>query len=298
MDYRANEIKAGCFVVFSILLLIFFLVIVSGLDLFKSTNIYLARFKYTSGIEAGSLVRYGGFEVGKVKQVRIADDDNSYIEFVLEIDDKVPVKEDSKVFITSIGIMGEYYIEITTGSAQAKLVPPGSLLHCKEVAPLMTLTDSFDRLTDQLSETIEGINQFLGQENKKQFHDILVNLNGMLQDNQQSFNVLMEKMNVVLTDVHNIGRKLDGMLLENQDEISRSFQELESTLSQSRKMIKEFQTTMENVNRMLISQNGNYDEIMKNLNRTTRNLDEFTRLIKERPWSLIRKSPPNEREIK
>ena len=120
----------------------------------------------------------------------------------------------------------------------------------------------------------------------------------MLQDNQQSFNALMENMNIVLTDVHNMGRKLDEMLLENQDEISRSFQELESTLSQSRKMIKEFQTTMENVNRMLISQNGNYDEIMKNLNRTTRNLDEFTRIIKERPWSLIRKSPPNEREIK
>jgi phospholipid/cholesterol/gamma-HCH transport system substrate-binding protein len=80
MEYRSNEIKAGCFVGISIILLIATLFVVSGLDLFKSTKIYRARFNYTSGIEMGSIVRYGGMEVGTIKEVKIADDDNSRIE--------------------------------------------------------------------------------------------------------------------------------------------------------------------------------------------------------------------------
>ena len=48
---------------------------------------------------------------------------------------------------------------------------------------------------------------------------------------------------------------------------------------------------------MIVTQNGNYDEIMDNLRRTSQNLDEFTKTIKEKPWSLIRKSAPKEREI-
>ena len=201
MEYKANEVKAGCFVIFSIVLLVVFLIVISGLDLLKKTNTYWTRFKYTSGIEVGSLVRYGGMEVGKVKKVRISPQDNSYIEFLIEVDADVPVKEDSRAFITSIGLMGEYHIEISTGSPQAKLMPPGSLLHCEEVTPLMMLTENVDKLTNELSNTLQGINQLLGQNNQKEFNQILVNLNQLLADNQQSISKMMENMNLVIGDL-------------------------------------------------------------------------------------------------
>ena len=297
MEYKANEVKAGCFVVFSILLLVFFLIIVSGMDLLKKTNTYLTRFKYTSGLEVGSLVRYGGMEVGKVKEMHISPEDNSYIEFLIEVDADVPVKEDSKVFITSIGIMGEYYIEISTGSSSAKRAEPGSLLHCKEVTPLMMLTENVDKLTDQLSETIDGINQLLGQNNQQEFHQILASFNQLLNQNQQSVTTMMENMNLVLADLHSMSSKLDKMVGDNQDGISTSISHLEGTLEESKNAIKEFQSTLTMLNGMLASQNVNYQDIMENLNRTTQNLDEFTRLIKEKPWSLIRKSAPAPRKF-
>ncbi|NOZ61184.1 MAG: MCE family protein [Calditrichaeota bacterium] len=297
MEYKANEVKAGCFVVFSILLLVFFLIVVSGMDLLKKTNTYLTHFKYTSGLEVGSLVRYGGMEVGKIKEMRISPEDDSYIEFLIEINADVPVKQDSRVFITSIGIMGEYYIEISTGSPDAKRAKPGSLLNCKEVTPLMMLTENVDKLTNQLSETIDGINQLLGQDNQQEFHQILANFNQLLDQNQQSVSSMMENMNLVLADLHSMSSKLDKMVGDNQDEISTSISHLEGTLKESKNAIKEFQSTLTMFNGMLSSQNVNYQDIMENLNRTTQNLDEFTKLIKEKPWSLIRKSAPAPREF-
>lgn len=298
MEYRSDEIKAGCFVILSIVLLIAFLVVVSGLDLFKTTKDYLASFRYTGGIEAGSLVRYGGFKVGTVKKVQISDADNSSIEFVLELENKVPVKKDSKAFITSIGIMGENYIEITTGSNNSELMPAGSMLNCEEVTPLMMLTKTVDQLTEQLSVTIDRVNQLLNSENQEQISGILANLNKLVQDNQQTVGSLMENLNGILTSVNSMGTRVDTLLLENQESIARSIQQLEATLEQTQGTIGEFKLTMENINHMLASQNGNYNEIMDNLSNTSHNLDEFTRSIKEKPWSLIRKSAPKEREIK
>ncbi len=298
MEYQSNEIRAGCLVIVGILLLVTFLILISGLDFLAAKKIYFAQFKYTSGVEVGSLVRYGGMEVGRVKKVGIAADDNTRIRFEIEIDGDVPVKKDSEVFITSIGIMGDEYIEISTGTPNADLMPPGSMLNCKEVTPLMQLTDSFDQLSAKLSLTIDNLNQILGQDNQSQIQQVLANLNRMLADNQQAIATIMANSNEVIANLTQMSGRLDTLLLENQDSIARSIQQLEATLTHSQELIKNMQQTMNNVDRMIATQNGNYEEIMENLSRTSRNLDEFTRTIKERPWSLIRKSAPPERELK
>ncbi len=298
MEYRSHEIKAGCLVTLGIILFVVFMILISGLDLFKSTKLYYAQFKYSSGIEVGSLVRYGGMEVGRVKKVRIAPDNNSLIEFELEVDAEVPVKKDSEVIITSIGIMGEYYIEISTGSTDAALLPQGSLLNCKEVTPLMMLTETVDQIANQLTQTIDNLNRLFGSENQNEIHQILVNLNRVLDENQQAISTMMTSTNELLVNLVRMSNRLDTLLLENNDSIARSIRHLETTLAQSQELIKGMQETMENVDRMIVTQNENYDEIMDNLRRTSHNLDEFTRTIKERPWSLIRKSAPKKRVVR
>jgi phospholipid/cholesterol/gamma-HCH transport system substrate-binding protein len=298
MEYRSNEIRAGCLVILGIILFVVFLILISGLDLFKSTKIYYARFKYTSGVEVGSLIRYGGMEVGKVKKVGIAPDNNTLIEFEIEIDADVPVKKDSDVIITSIGIMGEEYIEIATGSPGSDLLPPRSLLNCQDVTPLMMMTNTFDELGKNLSQTVDNLNRILGNENQSQIHQVLANLNRLLEDNQQAIATMMANSNEVISNLSQMSSRLDTILIENQDSISRSIQQLEATLAQSQELVRNMQQTMKNVDQMISTQNGNYNEIMDNLNRTSRNLDEFTRTIKERPWSLIRKSAPKERGVR
>lgn len=297
MEYRSHEIKAGCLVISGIVLVVVFSILISGMNFFKKTKIYYARFKYTSGIEIGSLVRYGGMEIGRVKKVRIAPDNNALIEFEVEIDEVVPVKKDSEVIITSIGIMGEYYIEISTGAPQSQLLPPGSLLNCKELAPLMMLTKNVDQLTGQLSQTIDQLNQFLGLENQARVRQILANLNHLLEGNQTAINSLMSNTNQVVTNLNHMSKSLDTLLFENQDTISHSIQNLEATLAQSQQLISNLQETMKNVNQVITTQHRNYSEIMENLNRTSRNLDVFSRTLTERPWSLIWKSAPREREL-
>lgn len=297
MDYRSNEIKAGCLVVAGVVLLVIFLILISGLDLFKDKHIYYARFKYTSGVDVGSLVRYGGMEVGRVKKVSIAPEDNTLIQFMLEIGADVPVKTNSQAFITSIGIMGEEYIEISTGTPDAPLLPSNSLLPCKDVTPLMMLTDSFDQLSEKLSVTIDHLNQIIGKENQTQIQQLLANLNRLLEDNQRAIAALMTNSSNLVANLSHLSGQLDTMLVENQDGIARSIRQLEAALTQSQQLMLALQQTLTNADHLLTMQSSNYGQIMDNLQRTTQNLNEFSRSIKERPWSLIRKSAPPEREL-
>ncbi|MCI0493961.1 hypothetical protein L0Z72_03055, partial [candidate division KSB1 bacterium] len=175
---------------------------------------------------------------------------------------------------------------------------PGSLMNCKDATPMMMLTDKFGELSESLSQTIDQLNQLLGSQNRNQVQLILTNLNRLLEDNQNSIAAMMENSGQAIANLSQISNRLDTLLLENQDSISRSIQNLEATLVQSQSLIKSMQEAMKNVDNMIVTQDGNYENIMENLNRTSKNLDEFTRSIKERPWSLIRKSAPPERDIR
>jgi len=297
MEYRPQEIKAGLMVVLSFFILLVFLIAISGLDFFKSTKTYLARFNYTSGLEVGSLVRYGGMEVGKIKGMQICEDDNSQIQFILEVDSSVPVKTNSKATVTSIGIMGEYHINITTGHPDSALLAEGKLLKCEEVASLMQLMEPISDIADKINETLDEVKQILGKENQNEIHDIFVNLNTLLSENQKTIALMIQNLNEAIVDFKEMGDKVDNLLASNEDNISNSVKHLEETLAQTKGLMKNIDKIMVDLDNVLLSKGSNFNEILENLNETTSNLEEFSRAIKEQPWQLIRKSAPKERQI-
>ena len=295
MEYRPQEIKAGLMIVVSFVILVLFLIAISGLDLFKSTTHYLARFSYTSGLEVGSLVRFGGMEVGTIERMHIND---SMIEFVLEIDNNVPIKTNSEATVTSIGIMGEFHINISTGHPDSALLPSGSLLKCEDVPPLMQLMKPIAKAADQINEALVQVKQILRKENQNEIHSILLNLNKLLGENQKTVSVLIKNINEMILDFNRMGTKIDNLLTSNEENISNSVKHLEETLRQTKKLMNNIDKMMVDLDNVVKTKGNNFNEIMENLTRTTDNLEQFSRSIKERPWQLLRKSAPKERKIK
>ncbi len=297
MEYRPQEIKAGIMVVVSAVLLVVFLLAISGRQMFKSTKEYLTRFDYTGGLEVGSVVRFGGMEVGVIKDMHIYDADNSLIEFVLEVDESVPIKTNSVATITSIGLMGENHINISTGTPDAGMLPPGSLITCKTVPSISQLAEEIGEIAAQINETLVEIKQLFNSQNQQEIRDIFVNLNQLLRDNQESISAMMDNTNKAITDLNNLTDKLDNLLLTNESNISNSMKHLEETLQQTKSLMKHMDRMVRDLDNVVLTKGTNFNDIIDNLQRTTDNLEEFSRSIKERPWQLIRKSAPAERKI-
>ncbi|MBD3290291.1 MCE family protein [candidate division KSB1 bacterium] len=297
MDYRSQEIKAGIMIVASFLLFLIFLVAISGLDFLQSKKEYIARFHYTSGLEVGSIVRFGGMEVGTIKAMRIFEEDDSKIEFIVEVDESIPVKTNSEAIVTSIGIMGEYHINISTGHPDSALLPPGSILKSKDVPSITQLMEPIGQIADQVNTTLVDLQEFLGSENQQQFQSILANLNTMLEANQESVALMVENLNQAIESMNRMGGKVDQLLAANEASISGSVKNLEATLEQTKVLLKTIDKIMLDLDRMVLTKSDNFNQIMDNLSQTSNHLEEFSRSIKERPWQLIRKSAPKERKI-
>ena len=98
-------------------------------------------YNFAGGIQEGSAVRAMGIRVGKVKSISFAENYKSeagediHLLVRIEVDKKVwsSLKQDSQFFINLAGVIGERYIEITPGSAEATPLEPGA--HVRGVDP-------------------------------------------------------------------------------------------------------------------------------------------------------------------
>ncbi len=121
MMKKNNEIKLGIFVTISITILCFMVVFFGNFDVWKNTYKLRVQFNYASGVLIGAPVRYAGVEIGKVKDIRILKQ-GLKVEFLLNINEDIVLREDAKIFINSLGVIGEKYIEFRGGSPDGRIL--------------------------------------------------------------------------------------------------------------------------------------------------------------------------------
>ncbi len=297
MDYRPEEIKVGAFVVVAFLILVAFIVAITGVEFGKEEKQYLTEFSYTGGIEPGAQVRLGGHLIGKVVEVRMPTAQRPKIEIEIAVEMDAPIRTDSEAFITAIGLMGDYYIEITTGSPQAPLLQPGSMIRSKDVPPWTQLGEPMLEVSHNLNELLTRLNDVLREDNRNRVASMLASMDSMLSGNVRQINALVSNMNRLTDHIASVGEQADSLVAQNSALIHSMLASLNTTLKEAETLMQSMQSTAVNVDGMLSDHRKNLSEILANLERASRNFEDFTRGIKERPWNLVRKSAPKERRL-
>lgn len=298
MEYRSSEIKAGIFILVSIIIFFGFLFIIVGMHAWTDKDIYRTRFSFVGGIEKGSVVRYAGLEVGQVKELAPPDENDSRVEVVLEVKKGTPIRQDSYAYLTTIGIMGSFYVEITTGSPNAPVLPPGSLIPSKDVTAFAQMSENMNEATEELNELLRRMNDLLNDDNRKNISSMISSLNQMTASNTENISKALDGLNNLTANLDKTIQSVNQLLAQNKETIDRSMDNLDEILDQSKVMITRLNSAMEELGTVVDQNSSSYEEIIDNLSSLTRNLEAFTEQIKERPWNLIRKSYPPERKLK
>ncbi|MFQ5822652.1 MAG: MlaD family protein [bacterium] len=297
MEFKANEIKAGLMIFLSLCFLILFLVVIFGIDIGEKTKEYQIYFKYIGGISKGSLVKYGGMDVGYVSEITLPNSNESKIAIKIQIDEKTPVRVDSKAFITSVGIMADQHIEITTGTLGADLLPPGIVIDSKEVLSFSQMAEPLSELNTQLQELITRVVDIFNEENRTHFTSIMENMDNLLVDGQKHFSKLVTNLEELSGQLAKLSKDLNELMVKNKGNFDLTLAHLKSTTEETSQLISELRTTLSNFQSILMTNNNNFNEIMENFQFASQNLEEFTRMVKERPWLLVRKAAPPERKL-
>lgn len=297
MEYKSSEIKAGIFIVLSIILFIVFLAIIIGMNSFSEKETFVTRFMYVGGIEKGSAVRYAGLQVGSVIDVRLAKDGYPGAEVVVQVEKDTPIRTDSRAFMTTIGIMGSTYIEITAGSPDAPLLEAGSLIKSEDVTGFAQMTGVASDAMDELTELLRSMNDLFNENNRQRISEMISSLNQIALLSEENLQETMQNMNRTLNDVSELIVSANDIVANNDTSLTKSIHNLETLIEQSIQTLDRMDIVLTEVDRSLFENQQQYSQIMNNLNSMTENLNDFSQTIKERPWNVVRKTYPPVRQL-
>ncbi len=297
MDYQATEIKAGLVIFASLAILIAFLVAIFGIDYGKETKEYVTFLENVAGISEGSLVKYGGLDVGHVSAVTLPEGGEGRIKLKLTVDQKTPVKVDSKAFVTSVGIMADNHIEISPGSPNADLLPPGSVLPSKEVLGFSQMAEPLAELNAQLQELLVRVTDLFNAENRGHLNSMLSAADSLMSGSGGKIEGALTNLEAVTANLASLSGELRELLEKNRGSLQNSLVHIDSTTYEMARVVAQFRDTLSQLDQMMAQNSGNLVQIMENFQYVSQNLGEFTRMVKERPWLLVRKAAPPERKL-
>jgi phospholipid/cholesterol/gamma-HCH transport system substrate-binding protein len=113
-------------------------------------------FKNVSGLKTGNAVRFAGVTIGSVDKIQIISDSAVLVTLVIDADDSKFVKKDSKVSISTEGLLGSKYLKVTSGSSNISSVEDGD--HLATLEPV-----DFDEILSVLNESGNNMRNITGK---------------------------------------------------------------------------------------------------------------------------------------
>jgi phospholipid/cholesterol/gamma-HCH transport system substrate-binding protein len=314
MAQRDEQIKVGALVVIAGILFLTALVFVGGVRFFRAGQVaYTTYFKFAGGLEPGAFVRFGGLKVGTVKSAEIDPNDSTRIRVTILVNERTPVRTNSKARISTLGFLGENYLEISPGTRDAARLKPGSEIPTLEIVQLADvfnnvnnvtlnanklvndLDDKFLVMANNTNQLITNVNAVVRPENRAHFDSVLANLDATIADSRPRVKTTLANLqtvsdklgptvdstHVTIENANKLVSNLNSVIQEDRQAIHDVLLRLNTTLSDARLL-------MGNLDDTLTSNRPDIDELIENFRDSSENLRQFTDTIKQRPFSLIR----------
>jgi len=170
-----NEIKTGIVVVAAILVFMYISAKMGGVKVTDGYELNVL-FNYVSGLEDKAPVKLAGVIIGEVKKVtHVYDNDETKVLAKLSLNGDARVREDSKIKISTTGLIGEKYIEITGGSKGSPVVPHGKTLVGVDLYEMEELIARLDSSMQDLQKLMGHADSVL-VDNKDDIRATIMNL--------------------------------------------------------------------------------------------------------------------------
>jgi len=251
MKELSTELKVGAFALIVMAVLTFMTFKVGGLDWAKKKG-YAVHivFRSTAGLDEKTRVKIAGVDAGIVESIGLNE---GRARVTLRIDPGVRIYRNAQASIRSAGLLGDKYLDIRIGSAEAGQLKDGdTITDVMEVADmddlarnLINVSQSFTRLTESLNDVLGG------DEAKKSLSETIVNLREVSSTLNRTITLNDQKLRTVLDNIGTLTASLNVIVDRNKDPFTASITNM-----------KDFSSSLKNTG----------PELIENLNKASRDL--------------------------
>ncbi len=248
MENKVNYTLVGVFVLVLAGLMAFITIwLTMGTEQKEFVRYQVNTDESVSGLTVRSPVAYRGVDVGKVVEISLNKEDPSFVDILLDIEEGVPIKEDTRAVLVGRGITGLMNVGLTGGSKSSAALLPTK----KNPVPLIPNGPSLGKRLDEAFEQIMGsvsgltthVATVLDEKNTTALSQILVNterLTKNLADSSEDVAVTLKSVRILAQDL----RPQLGSLLTT---LNKSLAGKGGALSQVPQVVNEIQHTLASV---------------------------------------------------
>ena len=290
MDTKINFFKIGLFVssLFTLLVIFIFWLGKYGLEDKKYDDYSIFFSESVSGLNIGSSIKFMGFEVGTVKDIKINPFNSEEILIDIQIQKGTPIKEDNFAILGNLGITGLKYIELKGGSNNSKLLDEnqyGMKVIKSKTSALTTFVDSTEDITKEITILLGQMKKVLNDENISNFSSLLSKSEKSMENIEQFSAYLVKnekKIDELINSMKNFANTGNSSFASVKTSAD-SFKELTT------KIKEEFDKGTFDLKGMSSESFENLNSLLKNLENNLNLTQDLINNINESPSDLLLK---------
>ena len=295
-----REFKIGLVAVVAIVLTIWGINFLKGINVLEPTDKYYAVYGNVRGLIESAVVNLNGYKVGNVSRIEFDKNDMNRIVVEISLDQKIKLPANSTLVIRSASLIsGTKDLDLVLGGGPG-LQEPGDTLRSLIQVEISDYIDPIRQQVESLVTSMDtlmvALNGLMDERTRNNLQDAIANLNGTL----GSLRASLQSTGSLKTSLDNLA-SFTGNLEKNNDEITsiiQNFGAISDTLKQAdlKALINNADATFART-AVLIEQinkgNGTAgqlvtnDSLYNNLNKALASLDSLLTDLREHPMRYV-----------
>ena len=293
-----REVKIAVTAIVAVVILVFLINFLKGVDLLKGSNSYYVRFSNIQGLAVSNAVYANGYAVGTVRSIEYDYSRTDNVVVCIELDKQMNVPEGSHAELET-ELMGGVKMNLVLGPNPTRNLAPGDTLaggmYQGAMAKLEKMIPAIEQILPKLDSILTNLNRLSGDPALAQTLQNTAQLTANLRDASGELNTLMQgEVPQMVRKFNNVGSNVETLTANlNKIDLDGTVQTLNSSLSNVQTLTGNLTQTTETLNSKLNSRDNtlglflNDRSLYDNLNSTMSHADSLMIDLKAHPKRYV-----------
>lgn len=294
---RSEYAKAVGTLLLGLCILGAFMVVLGGNWFWVKYDKYDIYFQSVKDLSPGRTVKYAGLDIGRVETIDLDPTNPRRIAVRIDIRRGFPLYMGTVARIAQKGLVGDYYVLLELRGDPGPRLEPGAVLPAVATMDMQELAakagDLLDDLRPKINDIADNIGKLFTPENTESLKRALEGTPQLVEDLRRAANDFRKNWDTLSTKGGAAVQTLDKTLQRMEKAVTTLEGELTKTLANFRAQGDRVGGLVGDVRQSFDYDQEQLENLLKNLNRASREIKDLAGRLRERPWEILR--PPSGR---
>ncbi|MGC8764465.1 MAG: MlaD family protein [Brevinematia bacterium] len=263
--FRAMQKMVAAFVIIGLILFIVTIILLGrGSYIFKFKDTYYSILNDSYGFAAGNAVKYKGINIGKIKEVRLLDDETVRVDFIILREYRKLIRENSVMKVQPTLLGGATFVLIHPPEKGYKILEPGSRVLSSDDKEGLAILEKYDATMQKKDDLTATAKKIL--DNIDSLKPVINQTMYNVKDVTEELKIMVRNLKELSYEINSTNNTIGGIVKDRKallGKVENILLSVDVTLKNIKDLSSKFQNTPVNVDRTMDLLQQNLIELKK-----------------------------------